>query len=103
MPGQGEPTPLPDGACTGDPCLTGYTPSDIRVVANDGFPAADPQIEALFEAVKIPIDDISKQNLAMFNGADSQSDIDEAAQQWIADNREQVDSWLAGARARGDE
>lgn len=102
VPGQGDPTSLPDGVCTGDPCLTGYTPSDIRVAANDEFLQQHPQIEALFEAVEIPIDDISKQNLAMFNGADSQSDIDKAARQWIADNREQVDSWLAGARARGD-
>jgi glycine betaine/proline transport system substrate-binding protein len=102
-PGQGEPTTVPPGACTSDPCFTGYSPSDIKVAANNEFLQQHPDIAALFEVVQIPIDDISQQNLAMFRGADTQSDIDGAAQKWIADHREQVDSWLASAREQGNQ
>ena len=102
VPGQGEPTSLPDGTCTADPCRTGFTPSDIRVAANEEFLQANPQIAALFEMVEIPVADISKQNLEMFEGANTQSDIDNAAKKWIADNREQVDTWLDEARGQAD-
>ena len=102
VPGQDDPTDLPEDACTIDPCRTGFTPSDIRVVANNDFLARNPRAAALFGIVEIPVGDISKQNLEMFNGADSQADIEYAARQWIEAHRTQVDGWLQHARQQVD-
>lgn len=97
--GQEGATELPEGNCTADPCDMGFVGADIRVVANNEFLEANPAAKALFEAVEIPTSDIAAQNLLMNEGADTQQDINEQAKQWIADNRELVDSWLESARA----
>ena len=98
VPGQNDPTDMPKGACAVDPCRTGFTPSDIRVVANREFLNENPAAAALFDVVEIPVEDIAKQNLEMFNGANSQPDIVRAAKNWIEDHRSRVDSWLTHAR-----
>jgi len=79
--------------------MRGFTPADIRVVANNEFLAANPAAEALFEAVEIPASDIAAQNLEMNDGADTQQDIEQQASDWIEANRDQVNTWLDAARA----
>ena len=88
-------------ATGGDACDLGWVVNDIRVVANDGFLADNPQAEALFEAVQIPLDDIAEQNARMREAGDSytQDDIDQDAADWIEANRDVVDGWLEQARA----
>jgi glycine betaine/proline transport system substrate-binding protein len=92
------------GCATGaDTCELGWVVNDIRVVANDDFLADNPQAEALFEAVEIPLDDIAAQNARMRDAAGSytQQDIDQDAADWIEANRDTVDGWLDEASAAG--
>ncbi len=83
--------------CTADPCNMGFPPNDIRVVANSEFLDANPSAERLFQEVEIPLQDIANQNQLMLDGEDSEEDIQRHAQEWIEENREQVDSWLEAA------
>src|SRR5690606_25841808 len=83
--------------CTEDPCNMGFTGNDIRAVANTEFLVANPAITALLSVVEVPLEDIAAQNVAMQEGADSDDDIQEQATEWIDDNRESVDEWLAFA------
>ena len=58
---------------------------------------ANPAARALFEAVRLSLIDVSVANSAMGVG-ELASDL---ATQWIADNRDLVDEWIAAARAAG--
>lgn len=97
-------TSLPDGQ-TGNTIFDGknlgFAVDSIRVVASDAFLEANPAARALFEAAKININDISAQNKLVADGEDSPADIDRHADEWIAANRAEYDSWLAAARAAG--
>ncbi|NJP06555.1 MAG: glycine betaine/L-proline ABC transporter substrate-binding protein ProX [Chloroflexaceae bacterium] len=86
--------------CAGDadPCEMGWEPNDIRVVANKAFLDANPSAHALFEQVEIPLVDILVQNAKMFEGEDNDEDIQRHAEEWIEENRDQVDMWLDAAR-----
>ena len=88
--------------CTLSPCPMGFPPNDIRAVANQDFLETNTAIRALLEAVKIPLDDISAQNALLIRGEDEQADIERHAAEWIEDNRETVDAWLATAVAAHD-
>jgi glycine betaine/proline transport system substrate-binding protein len=85
--------------CVNDPCLMGFPGADINVVANSDFMDNNPAAATLFAEASIPLGDIFEQNNLMNEGEDSQDDIDSHAMDWIADNRAQVDTWLAAARA----
>ena len=78
-------------------CKIGWVAADILVTANSDFLAANPAAEALFEAVKLSVIDVSLANVAMGGGRSPTY----LAAQWIADNRNLVDPWLATARAAG--
>ena len=82
----------PDGQCK-----IGWLAADIQVTANNDFMAANPAARALFEAVRLSLIDVSVANLAMVGG-ESPTDL---ATEWIADNRDVVDEWIAAARAAG--
>ena len=77
-------------------CKIGWIATDIKVTANRYFLAANPAAEALFEAVKLPVLEVSIANVAVFGG---QSPTNLAAQ-WIADNRALADEWLTAALGR---
>lgn len=83
--------------CVADPCMIGFPPNDIRVAANTRFLAQHPDIARLVEQVEISPMDISAQNSLMFDGQDSEEDIQRHAAQWISQNRNLVDQWLAEA------
>ncbi|KPP85969.1 MAG: glycine betaine/proline transport system substrate-binding protein [Rhodobacteraceae bacterium HLUCCO07] len=86
--------------CAGgaDPCDLGWPANDIRPVANSAFLDDNPAVRALLEVARIPIDDIFAQNAMMNEGEDSAEDLSRQASEWIDDNRDQVDEWLATAR-----
>lgn len=88
------------GQCTTSPCFTGWETSDIRVVANREFLDREPVAAALFEAVRVPAEDVFEQNLEMDRGADSPEDIQAAVDRWIQNNRSLVVDWLAYARSQ---
>ncbi len=90
---------LPEDQCPGQPCEMGFVAADIRVVASNEFLSANPAAAELFELVTIPVIDIALQNLAYGGGANTEADVQAAADDWIAANRATVDEWLAAARS----
>ncbi len=85
--------------CVADPCMMGFPPNDIRVVANSEFLNNNPAARTLFEQVEIPLADIAEQNTKMIvDGEDTEADIQRHAQEWIETNRDTVDQWLEAAR-----
>jgi len=88
------------GCATGaGDCELGWLVNDVRGVANADFLAANPDVRALLERVRIPLDDIAEQNARM-QAAEGYSDADvrRDAEEWIAANRDQVDAWLEASR-----
>ena len=85
--------------CVDDPCDMGWPANDIRPVANSQFLEENPAVRKLLEVASIPLDDIFAQNARMFEGEDSEADLERHAEEWIANNRDQVDQWLEEARA----
>ncbi len=90
---------LPAEQCPGQPCEMGFVPADILVVAHNDFLANNPVAAKLLEQVEIPVLDIALQNLAYEGGANTEADVQAAADDWIAANRSTIDQWLAEARA----
>ena len=99
LPSQVGAAALPADQCPGQPCEMGFVAADIRVVASNEFLVANPAAAKLFELVTIPVIDIALQNLAYDGGANTEADVQAAADDWIAANRATVDEWLAAARA----
>jgi len=85
--------------CVEDPCRLGWPVNDIRPVANTEFLKANPAVETLLKEASIPLEFIFSQNAAMKNGANSASDLERQAAEWIEANRVKVDEWLGKARA----
>src|SRR5690606_34303608 len=88
--------------CADDPCVMGMPANDIRPVANSEFLDENPAVRKLPEEVRVPVKDIFAQNAKMNKGADSPEDLEKQASQWIADHQEEVDKWLADARAAAE-
>jgi glycine betaine/proline transport system substrate-binding protein len=84
--------------CVADPCQVGFPPNDIRAVANINFLTANPAVRHILETVVLPLEDISAQNALLLEGEDDENDIRHHATEWIDNNREIVDRWLAAAR-----
>ena len=80
----------PDGRCP-----IGWLAAHILVTANTEFLEANPAARALFEAVRLTVLEVSRATEMVRTGADP----NDLAAQWIADNRDRVDQWLAAARA----
>ncbi len=81
-----------------DPANLGFVVADIRIVANKKFLAGKPAEKEFFTLFTLPLADINEQNTRMENGEKSASDIDRHVREWIADNQEKWNSWLAAAR-----
>jgi glycine betaine/proline transport system substrate-binding protein len=81
-----------------DPVKLGFVVSDIRIVANKKFMADNPAARKFFEIFKLPLVDINEQNTRMNDGEKSQKDIERHADEWIAKNKAQWDSWLEESR-----
>jgi len=79
-----------DGVCT-----MGWIAADIQAAANNDFLAANPAVEKMLELFAMDVVEVSLMNVEMGDGAD----VQELAAQWIEDNRDLVDSWIAEAMA----
>ncbi len=89
--------------CVVSPCPMGFPPNDIRTVANRSFLETNPAIQALLDSIVIPLDDISAQNALLLAGEEEQTDIERHATEWITNNRQVVNVWMATAVAAHDE
>lgn len=76
----------------------GFDINSERIVANRAWAEANPAAAKLFEVAKLPINDVSAQNMLIANGEDSQRQIEAHADNWIKANRKTFDAWLAEAR-----
>lgn len=85
--------------CPGQPCEMGFVAADIMVTANNEFLAANPAAAKLFELVEIPVTDVALQNVLYDGGENTEEDVARHAADWITQNRELVDGWLAEAAA----
>lgn len=85
--------------CVADPCAMGFPPNDIRGVANTLFLDRHSDVRRLLESVRIPVEDISRQNARMISGEDSYLDIRRHAREWVAEHQKTVDRWLDEAKA----
>jgi glycine betaine/proline transport system substrate-binding protein len=85
--------------CVTDPCNMGFPPNDIRVVANNKFLDENPAAKKLFELVKIPLDDLSAENVKMNAGENKDEDIIRHAEEWIAAHKAEYDDWIKQAKA----
>ena len=87
--------------CTVDNCNLGWDAADIRATGNNDFLAANPAAARLLELFTINPVDVTLQNVTYSLGENTEDDIKGHAADWIADNRDQVDAWLAAARLIG--
>jgi len=86
-----------EGAVT-DPIKLGFVVSDIQIVANKEFINENPAVKRFFEVFSLPLIAINKQNTLMNSGEKSQKDIERHVDEWIAENKEVWEGWLAEAR-----
>ena len=81
----------------------GFAVNSLRIVASNDFLAANPAAARLFELATLDINEVSAQNMRMRDGEDSIEDVRRHVDEWIAENRETFDGWLAEARAAAAE
>ena len=81
-----------------DPLLSGWSASDIHVVANSDFLADNPAAKKLFEVMRLELSTVAEQNNRMNQGEDSQADIERHVDEWIADNQAKWDGWIDEAK-----
>ena len=91
---QGE---LSEEDTTADGLNLGFAVDQQQVLVNNDFLAANPVAARFFEEVQVPLDDINAQNNLMQEGEDSVSDIRRHAEEWVANNQDVFDSWIASA------
>lgn len=84
-----------------DPLLTGWSASDIQVVANSEFLSENLAAAKLFELMGLSLADVNKQNNLLNEGEDSQDDIERHVDDWIANNQSTWDSWIEQAKSAG--
>ena len=80
-------------------CQLGWVPADITVTANKDFMEANPVAARLLTVMDLPIVDVSIAQVEQAAGRDSEEAINETASEWIANNRDSVDGWIAEAKA----
>jgi glycine betaine/proline transport system substrate-binding protein len=85
------------GAVT-DPIKMGFPGNDIVVVANNKFLADNPAAAKMFEIMSIPFVDIAAQNAKMFEGENTEADIERHVNEWVAAHKQEWNGWLEEAR-----
>jgi glycine betaine/proline transport system substrate-binding protein len=85
-------TTMPDGH------NTGFSLGKITIIANKKFLDANPAAKRFFQLVKLSIADINAENLLLYKGESSITDIQRHADQWIAAHQVAFDGWVAEAQ-----
>ncbi|NER80308.1 MAG: glycine betaine/L-proline ABC transporter substrate-binding protein ProX [Leptolyngbya sp. SIO1D8] len=83
---------------TTDGLNLGHVPTRARILANKRFAQDNPVARRWFELVMIPAADINTESLRIRDGENTPEDIRRHAEEWVTQNREQVDQWLEEAR-----
>ena len=77
----------------------GFQMNTMDIVANREFAENNPAAAKLFAIMRLPINDVSAQNMRMQQGENSQKDIRRHVKGWIKAHQETFDSWIRQARA----
>ncbi|MCY4175444.1 MAG: glycine betaine/L-proline ABC transporter substrate-binding protein ProX [Acidimicrobiaceae bacterium] len=80
-------------------CPIGWVPADIQVTANSEWLDANPAAAELLAQAKLSVVDVSIANVEQDQGNYTETQIAQAASEWIAANRGDVDSWISAALA----
>ncbi len=83
--------------CNSEPCNLGFAPNNIQAVTNRDFLQDNPSVKKLLELVQIPLEDINDLNALLVTRDYQTKAIRLYASQWIQNNRDLVDLWLAAA------
>jgi glycine betaine/proline transport system substrate-binding protein len=79
---------------------TGFEINTLRIVSNKAFNKKNPVTAALFNEIRIPVRDLSEQNLKVHLGENSVPDIERHAREWISKNEALVDEWISQAKKK---
>ncbi|MDJ1181538.1 glycine betaine/L-proline ABC transporter substrate-binding protein ProX [Roseofilum sp. BLCC_M91] len=77
----------------------GFPGSKQNIVINKTFAESHPIAKRWFELVQIPLADMDKISLRIKDGENTPEDIRRLAEEWVSENQEQFDGWLAEAKA----
>ncbi len=80
-------------------CPLGWVPADIQVTANKQWLADNPAAAELLRTAKLNVVEVSVIQVDQSKSDWTEAEIAQAASDWIADNRDQVDPWLAAGLA----
>ncbi|MEO3416223.1 glycine betaine/L-proline ABC transporter substrate-binding protein ProX [Roseovarius sp. CAU 1744] len=89
-----------DVGCSGgdDPCDIGWLPTVYYIAVNRAWGEENPAVLSLFNSLKMDLSARIEQNARMAEGETREDDIRRHAEDWIAANQEQFDTWLDTAR-----
>lgn len=91
---EGADTTLPDGT------NVGFSINDQKIVANKEWLEDNPAARRFMELVRIPVNDVSAQNLKMErDGEDSAEDINRHVREWIEAHQDEFNQWIEEAKA----
>lgn len=74
-------------------CTLGWNGHDVQAAASNDFLAANPAAHKMLRLFQMDVLEVSQMNLDIANGRD----VLDLAAQWIDDNRDLVDTWIAAA------
>lgn len=77
----------------------GFAVNDVYIVANNDFLEENPAAAKFFELVDIPIGAVNAAQVKLRDGENTLEDFQRHAADWISENQEQFDGWVAEAAA----
>ncbi len=77
----------------------GFAVNDVYVVANKDFMEENPAAAKFLSIVEIPISAVNAAQVKLRDGEDTVEDFRRHAEDWVAANQEQFDTWVAEAAA----
>lgn len=90
----------PDSCLQGpDGCQVGWEAADIEITANKAWLADKPAARELFNQFKPPLIDLAIAGVALDASDGSTAAVEQIAAQWLVDNRDLADTWVAAALA----
>jgi glycine betaine/proline transport system substrate-binding protein len=98
----GEMSNLTEADTTFDGKNLGWPSANQLIMANPDFLAQNPIAQRWFELVQIPIEDMNAVSLRIEEGENTEEDIRQLAEEWVSDNQEQFDQWIAEAQSAGE-
>ncbi|MAR90484.1 MAG: proline/glycine betaine ABC transporter substrate-binding protein ProX [Pseudomonadales bacterium] len=76
----------------------GFAINSERIVANKKWAEENPAAARLFAVMKLPVNDVSAENMLIRKGQDSQEDIMAHTRAWIKSHKKTYNKWLQEAR-----